>query len=57
MKKERLSLRIVPSELAGYAPGKYVVQYKSKSAGGVWFDVGEPRSKKQAEARLRSLRQ
>jgi hypothetical protein len=42
------NLRIVPSERTGYAPGKYVLQYKDKN--GMWFDIGDPKSKREAEA-------
>ena len=41
-------LRIVPSERTGYAPGKYVLQYKDRN--GMWFDIGNPKSKAEAEA-------
>lgn len=45
-------LRIVPSERAGYTPGKYVVQYKDGN--GMWFDIGDPKSKAGAEAALKA---
>lgn len=44
-------LRIVPSERAGYVPGKYVVQYKDRN--GMWFDIGDPKSKDRADAVLK----
>lgn len=47
-------IRIVPSERAGYTPGKFVVQYKS--ADGMWFDIGDPKSKADAAARARDAR-
>jgi len=45
-------VRIVASERAGYTPGKYVVQYKDKN--GMWFDIGDPKTKAEAQARKRS---
>ena len=44
-------LRIVASERAGYTPGKHVVQYKDGN--GMWFDIGDPKSKAGAEAALK----
>lgn len=44
-------LRIVPSERTGYAPGKHVLQYKD--ANGMWFDIGNPKSKNEAKAALK----
>ena len=44
-------LRIVPSERAGYSPGKHVLQYKDRN--GMWFDIGDPKSKESVEAALR----
>src|SRR5512143_2487760 len=43
-------LRVVASEKAGYAPGKHVVQYKDRN--GMWFDIGDPKSKAAADAAL-----
>jgi len=45
---EYAALRIVPSERAGYAPGKWVLQYLSGN--GMWFDIGDPKTKREAEA-------
>lgn len=49
-------VRLVPSERAGYKPGKYVVQYKDGN--GMWFDIGDPKSKPAADAvaRVEALR-
>lgn len=44
---ETSGVRIVPSEKAGYTPGKFVVQYKGGN--GIWFDIGDPKSRKNAE--------
>lgn len=41
-------LRIVGSEESGYSPGLYVLQYKDKN--GMWFDIGDPKTKARAEA-------
>lgn len=47
--------RMVPSEKAGYAPGKHVVQYHDPVIGR-WFDVGDPLTEDAARARLRDRR-
>lgn len=44
--------RMVPSEQAGYGPGKHVVQYYDREKK-VWFDVGDPKSKTEAQALLK----
>lgn len=44
--------RKVPSEQAGYGPGRWVVQYYD-SAVGRWFDVGDPLDEADAIARLK----
>lgn len=44
--------RKVPSEQAGYAPGRWVVQYYDATIGR-WFDVGDPLDEADATARLK----
>ena len=41
--------RVVPSEQAGYGPGKFVAQYYDDEKQ-VWFDIGDPKSKEEAQA-------
>ena len=45
------AVRVVPSARAGYTPGQFVVQYKD--ANGMWFDIGDPKSKEGANAALK----
>jgi hypothetical protein len=47
--------RKVPSERAGYGPGLWVVQYYDRDMR-VWFDVGDPLTVAEAQARLSELR-
>lgn len=44
--------RKVSSEQAGYAPGRWVVQYYDANIGR-WFDVGDPLDEAGATARLK----
>lgn len=46
--------RKVPSDQAGYGPGRWVVQYHDPDVGR-WFDVGDPLDEDAATARLKEL--
>lgn len=48
--------RKVPSEQAGYTPGRFVVQHYDRDAK-VWFDVGDPLDEATADARLAACRE
>ena len=52
---ETRKYRMVPSEKAGYGPGRWVVQYYARDMR-VWFDVGDQLNREQAQERLDALR-
>lgn len=49
------TFRMVPSEQAGYGPGRFVVQGYSRGIR-TWFDIGDPLSRPDALERLRERR-
>jgi len=51
----RKKYRMVPSEQAGYGPGKFVVQYFDHEVR-AWFDVGDPLDRAEASERLKAKR-